>query len=261
MYALVLLLLVTASSADIAESQLPAAAAAAWPAAIVTAYHPTAVHPATAVCRLHIEGYGTDSLKLSTGAVLPEQQQRLKIRPGIKHAEMVCVGGPVAIAVDASLCAFKADNFQGVSWDQNCSSRGCLVSVCGVSHVIFTNSSIKGVVVPTNIPDMHVNGVQVALCACNSSYVVLQATNITSNNISAAMARDQSHLVLDGNSRVVGNRGWNFTAGVFAVVAARVVVTGGSEIRSNRKHTEQGFDESHEAAWSALTGTEAGTSV
>jgi len=175
----------------------------------------------TAVCQVFITGSGNSS---------------------IRSASMQCTGGPAKVAVDERMLGPHKAQFQGVSWDKDCDGYGCLLIVCGGSHVTIVGSDINGVQaaysqIPRDIPGQNVSvqtHLQVALCVKGAARVVVVNSSIHSNWISAAMAESDAHFVLNG-SRVTSNTAENFPAGVFAVGNAQVVITGHSRVDKNTR--------------------------
>lgn len=163
----------------------------------------------------------------------------------IKTASVSCSGGHVVTGVHGSLLPFlnssqplsgTAGGFQGVVVQQTCAILGCLLTICGDTRVLISDSTLQ-----------QVRTANITLCVRDSASVVLHGTRIRDTSGSAVVAFNRSMVVLDGRSVVSGNvvvgtdparRTANsptpvYAAGVSAVDDAHVIITGHSVVVGN----------------------------
>lgn len=107
----------------------------------------------------------------------------------ISAASMVCTGGSAAavtVAVHELLTDFQPD-FACVVLEDGCVIPGCLLTFCGATSAVITDSSIEGV------DSMYVDAV---VCVSDAAVLTLQRTNVTHNTATALVARAHARVVV-----------------------------------------------------------------
>ena len=175
--------------------------------------------------------------------------ETLKVRKASFH----CTGPKVTAAVQGELSRFK-DSFSGVEWGSSAdciNTAGCLVTVCGASHVVFLNATLNHLKLPrveasfgrglcfngtsrATLLGAQVHYIQgTGIWASGNSVLAVHGSRI-SNNAEIGIAASRKATVNIENSTVTDNKSDGYSGGgLVAQGNATVTISGGSVLSGN----------------------------